>query len=198
VKRRPETVQTAVRLPVEMHERLRQGELGVSEEIRQRVERTFQQDAVALLVEAAAKNQRTIAAEIEHRLERTFAEDALDPITRELLTGIVNLAAGVQADLGAAWHSAQEVQEVFAAAVALRLAAYKPSPKGARALMQIAQDLGLGDLAARAISQMEQAPDALGAVIESADRRTHSYEHLRRLQAARQRASRVPRKKAKD
>jgi hypothetical protein len=134
-----------------MHDRLRQSDLGVSEEIRRRVEWTLQ----------------------------------IDPVTHELLTGIIHLAAGVQADLGAAWHSSQEVQEIFAAAVARRLAFYKPSPKGARALMQIAQDLGLGDLATKAISQMEQAPDALGAVIESADRRTHSYEHLQRLQAAR-------------
>jgi hypothetical protein len=181
-----------------MHDRLRQSELGVSEEIRQRVERTLQQDALELLAAAARESGRNLAAEIERRLARTFAEDAVDPITRELLTGIVNLAADVQADLGAAWHSHQEVQEVFAAAVALRLAAYKPSPKGARALMQIAQDLGLGDLAAKAISQIEQAPDALGAVIESADRRTHSYEHLQRLQTARQRAPRIPRKKEKD
>jgi hypothetical protein len=141
---RVDTLQIAVRLPREMHDQLRQGDLGnVSEEIRRRIERTLQQDAI-------------------------------DPITRELVTGIVNLAADAQAFLGAAWHSSQAVQEVFAAAVALRVAAYKPSPS---ALTQLARDMG--DAAA---SQVQQAPDALGAVIERADRRTHSYEHLQRLQ----------------
>ena len=38
-------VQTAIRLPREMHDRL-QGPGGVSEEIRQRVQRTFEEDAI--------------------------------------------------------------------------------------------------------------------------------------------------------
>jgi hypothetical protein len=46
VKReRTETVQTAVRLPREMHERLKQSPDGVSEEIRRRLERSFELDA---------------------------------------------------------------------------------------------------------------------------------------------------------
>jgi hypothetical protein len=49
---------------------------------------------------------------------------------------------------------------------------------------------GLDDLAASAVSQVLQAPDVLGTVIERADRRTHSYEHLQRLQAEWQRAKR--------
>jgi hypothetical protein len=147
-----ETVQTAVRIPRAMLDRLRESELGVSEEIRQRIERTLQ-------------------------------EDTVDPITRELLIGIGNLAAAVQADLGTAWHSYQEVQEVFAAAVVQRLAAYKPSQR-TTAFIQLARDL-LGETAA---SQVSGAPDAVGATIERADRRTRAYEQLQRLQTARARS----------
>jgi hypothetical protein len=149
---RVETIQTAVRIPRAMLGRLQQSDLGVSEEIRR-------------------------------RLARTFAEDAIDPITRELLTGIVNLAAGVQADLGTPWHSYRGVQEVFAAAVALRLAAYKPVHKSPMdAFMQLARNMGLSDQAA---SQIQQAPDAVGAVIERSDRRANTYEHLQHFQTER-------------
>jgi len=41
-----ETVQTAVRLPREMHEKLKQSPVGVSEEIRQRLERSLNDDAI--------------------------------------------------------------------------------------------------------------------------------------------------------
>src|SRR6516225_8987550 len=87
---RAKTIQTAVRLPSAVLDRLRQSELGVSEEIRRALERVQEQDAIAPLVEAAAKNQRTVAAEIEQRLRRTFAEDALDPVTAEVLRAIVS------------------------------------------------------------------------------------------------------------
>jgi hypothetical protein len=127
---------------------------------------------------AVAKSGNSLGEEIRQRLERTIEQDAIDLVTRELLTGIVNLAANIQADLGAAWHSSQDVQEVFAAAVALRLAGYKPT-------QNLFEAMGFGKLAA---NQVKEAPDALGAVIERADRRTHSYELLQHLQAARQRA----------
>jgi hypothetical protein len=140
---RVETVPTAIRLPREMHDRLRESDLGVSEAIRRRVELTFQQDAI-------------------------------DPITRGLATGVVNLAAAVKAFVGAEWHSHQEVHAVFAAALACRLAAYKPPPRGALALKQLAQKLG--DAAAR---ELQQSPIAVGAVIERVDANAHSYEHLR-------------------
>jgi len=175
---RAKTIQTAVRLPSEVHDRLRQSELGVSEEIRRALERVQTQDAIAPLVEAAAKNGRTVAAEIEQRIRRTLAEDALDPVTRELVAGIVNLAATMEAFLDAGrWHWHQQLHGIFAAATAQRLTAYKPPTEGALALQRVAQTLG--DAAA---SQLEQAPDALGGVIERADRRTHSYEYLQRFQ----------------
>jgi hypothetical protein len=136
-----------------MHDRLRQSDLGVSEEIRRRV-------------------------------ERTFVEDALDPVTRELLAGIVDLAAGVQADLGTPWHAYGEVLDVFAAAVARHIADYKPLPQGG--VEGLFRDMGFGEPAA---SQLKEAPDVLGATIARANQRMHSYEHLRRLQAERSRAT---------
>jgi hypothetical protein len=188
------TAQAGVRLPIAMLERLKESELGVSEGIRQAIERVQAQDAMAPVVEAAAKNGRTIAAEIEHRLARTFAEDAFDPLTRELASGVVNLAADVQRDLGAPWHEYGEVHSVFAAALAERLAAYKPT-RQTSAFAQLARDMGFSGSAA---SQLPQAPDVLGAMIERADRRAHSYQHLEQSQAARQRTRRLRKPKDKD
>jgi len=150
---RPEK-QTAVRLPIEMYERLRQssGSGGVSEEIRR-------------------------------RLQRSFTEDALDPITRELASGVVNLAADVQRDLGAPWHEYGEFHSVFAAALAERLAAYKPA-RQASGVVELLREMGLSGPAA---SQLPQAPDVLGAMIERTDRRIHSYEHLQAKAALRPR-----------
>jgi hypothetical protein len=50
-------------------------------------------------------------------------------------------------------------------------------------------------LSGPAASQLPQAPDVLGAMIERADRRSHSYEQLGRLQAAKSFRSRLTRKK---
>jgi hypothetical protein len=178
---RVKTTQTAVRLPNEVLERLRQSELGVSEEIRRALERVQAQDAIAPLTEAAAKNQRTIADEIEHRLRRTFAEDALDPVTRDLLTAVVDSAASVQANYGAPWHFFDLFVEVLAAAVTRHIHDHKPGPRGGL------EDLLRDRLGEPAASQLKEAPDVLGATIARTNQRIHSYEHLRRLQIERQR-----------
>jgi hypothetical protein len=131
---------------------------------------------------AADKSGNSLGEEIRQRLERTIEQDAIDPVTRELLAGIVNLAAAVQTDIGATWHAHQEVHAVFAAAIAQRLAALKPvhkSPEGA--FIALVRDL-MGEAAA---SQLQEAPDAVGSTIERSDRRTHSYEHLQHLQTER-------------
>jgi hypothetical protein len=51
-------VQTAIRLPGAMHERLKQSAAGVSEEIRRRVERTFAED------DAADAQTRELASDV--------------------------------------------------------------------------------------------------------------------------------------
>jgi hypothetical protein len=127
-----------------------------------------------------AKSGNSLGEEIRQRLERTIEQDALDPVTRELLTGIADLAAGVQADLGTPWHAYGEVLNVFAAAVAQHLADYKPLSPGE--FGDLFRDMGFGRPAA---SQLKEAPDVLGATIARANQRMHSYEYLQRLQAAR-------------
>jgi hypothetical protein len=111
---------------------------------------------------AVAKSGNSLGEEIRQRLERTIEQDASDPITRELASAVVNLAATLAASFGAEWHSHEELRGIFAAAIAQRLAKIKLSPKGALALA----------------SQLQQAPDALGAVIERADAHAHFYQHL--------------------
>jgi hypothetical protein len=142
-------------------------------------------DLRAKLDAVVAKSGNSLGEEIRQRLERTIEQDAVDPVTRELLAGIVNLAATVQADLCTAWHSHQEVHGAFAAAIAQRLAAYQPLPKSPEEIFDLLRATGLGDLAASAVRLALQSPSASGAVIERADQRTHTYEHLRRLQEAR-------------
>jgi hypothetical protein len=129
---------------------------------------------------AVAKSGNSLGEEIRQRLERTIEQDALDPITRELLTGIADLAAGVQADLGTPWHAYGEVLNVFAAAVARHLADYTPLPPGGVA--GLFRAMGFDEPAAR---QLKEAPDVLGATIARTNQRMHSYEYLQRLQAAR-------------
>jgi hypothetical protein len=125
-----------------------------------------------------SKSGNSLGEEIRQRLERSIEQDRIGPITLELATGVVNLAATMEAFLDAGlWHWHQQLHGIFAAAVAQRVRAYEPPIKGALALQRLAQKLG--DAAA---SQLRQAPDALGAVIERADRRSHSYEYLQQLE----------------
>jgi hypothetical protein len=129
---------------------------------------------------AVAESGNSLGEEIRQRLERTLEQDARsasDPITDELVRGVINLAADVERDFGASWYGYEEAHNIFVAAVAARLAAFKPP--AASLLSQLIT--GFGEQVA---GQMQQAPDALGAMLERADRRSHSYEHLARLQAA--------------
>ncbi len=137
-------MQTAIRLPREMHVRLSQGEGGVSEEMRRRI-------------------------------ERTFVEDALDPVTRELIAGIINLDQSIRVDLGAPWHGFQGPHAAFAAAVAQRIANYKPPAKpGAEQAVR--------DLLGAGLSGPDDLPETVGRTHERHDRRSHQYPHLQKVQ----------------
>jgi hypothetical protein len=140
-QKRSDTVQTAVRLPREMFDRLRQSERGVSEEIRERIGRTFKEDT--------------------------------DPITQELIVGLLRLADAVRLDLGAAWHARKYPLEAFAAAVAQRLADYAAT-----------HDTGLG-AADELFPFPQDPPEAVGRTLERQDQRSHSYEHLQAAQRRR-------------
>jgi hypothetical protein len=99
---RPETVQTGVRLPQEMLVRLKQSPDGVSEEIRRRLARTFDEDA---------------------------ARDAVDPETRDLIAAVAWMAGQVCQHAGipgASWHNVPGLHEALAVAVQTYLQTIKP------------------------------------------------------------------------
>jgi hypothetical protein len=83
-----------------MHDRLKQSPDGVSEEIRRRLERSFE------------------------------AEDKHDPQTREFAEDIVELTAQLHDQAKVAWHQHPEVHAALMAAVALYLESLAPKPEG--------------------------------------------------------------------
>jgi hypothetical protein len=133
--------------------------VGLPAELRERLEA------------ASAGAGHSLAEEIRQRLERTFKEDTLDPVTRELITGIINLAETIRLDLGAAWYAYPAIHEAFAAAIAQRLAGYvPPSTPGAEAAVR--------DLLGAGLSHPQDSPETIGRTHERHDQRSHSYEQL--------------------
>ena len=127
---------------------------------------------------ARAKEGHSVAEEIRRRLKQSFEAEELDPVTRELLDGIINLAETIRLDLGAAWHAYPAIQEAFAAAVAQRLAGYAPpSNPGAEAAIR--------DLLGAGLSHSDDPPETIGRTHERHDQRSHSYEHLQTAQRRR-------------
>jgi hypothetical protein len=130
-------------------------------------------DALRAKLEAsAAAKGHSLAAEIRQRLERDYKQEAIDPVTRELIAGILNLAELIRADANAPWHSGRWAHQAFAAAVAQRLTGYQPpdlAPEGS------------------AFTDLFGAPETVGHAHERADQRTNPYQHLKAAQEQRQR-----------
>ena len=126
----------------------------------------------AQLARAADVANRSIAEEIRVRLAHTFQEEAIDPVTRELIAGIISLAESIRVDLGAPWHSFRDPHAAFAAAVAQRIAGY-----GTAAHSQAVRDL----LGAR-LSGPDDPPETIGRTHERHDQRSHAYPHLKAVQ----------------
>jgi hypothetical protein len=127
-------VHTAVVLSAEVRDKLKQSERGLSEEIRERI-------------------------------ERTLKYDELDPVTRELVEGLINIAALLRIDFGAEWHRWPRAYEAFATAAAQRLAGYALPP----------------DIVADTTSEMlteNDLPETVGRMRERDDQRAHVYRHL--------------------
>src|SRR5262249_7313032 len=86
-----DTVQTAVRLPRAMHERLKSSSLGVSEEIRSRLERTVAEDAdpaTGELVAGILSLAELIRADLgAHWHESTNAHQAFTAAVAQRLAG---------------------------------------------------------------------------------------------------------------
>ncbi len=127
-------VHTAVVLSPEVRDKLKQSERGLSEEIRERIDRTFKYDEV-------------------------------DPVTRELVEGLINIAALLRIDFGAEWHAWPRAYEAFAAAVAQRLAGYTPPP-------------GVMTSAASEMLSSDDLPETVGRMRERDDGRARVYQHL--------------------
>ncbi len=117
---------------------------------------------------------RSLSDEIRDRLKRTFKEDELDPPTRELRDGLVNLAAKLRVDYAHhEWHALTPAHEAFVAGVVQRLAQYAPPP----------QEQGP---AAAELLLPSGPPETIGRIREQDDRRENSYPQL---QAAQERRS---------
>jgi len=127
-------VHTAVVLSPEVRDKLKQSERGLSEEIRERIERTFKYDEV-------------------------------DPVTRELVEGLINIAALLRIDFGAQWHRWPRAYEAFAAAAAQRLAGYA-LPQGI-----------VADTTSEMVTEND-LPETVGRMRERDDQRARVYQHL--------------------
>jgi hypothetical protein len=131
-------VQIGIRLDPAVADRLRRGQGGLSDEIRE-------------------------------RLERTFRYDEVDPVTRELVEGLINIAALLCVDFRAEWHAWPGAYEAFAAAVVQRLSAYAPPPDP---VMMVDPESEI----------KEDETKMIGRTRERDDRRAHDYPHLKAAQ----------------
>ena len=98
---RDDMIQSAVRLPTSLHDRLKKagGERGMGEEIRRRLEASFDAEA----------------------------EAPSDPKIGELLDQIKRIALSKPLDVS--WHADRDAFEVFKAAISGVLSSYQPSDK---------------------------------------------------------------------
>jgi hypothetical protein len=143
------------------------------EHIEPRVQTGLRLDAP--MFEQLRKSRRGVSDEIRHRVQRTFDEDSIDPVTRELRDGLVNLAGLLRLDFGEGWYSLPQAHAAFTAALVQRLARYKPpqlSPAPGGASDRIPPDV-------------LQEPTIIGKLRETDDLRAHSYTHLAAVQAQR-------------
>jgi predicted DNA-binding protein len=99
----------------------------IADEIRQRIERTLEQDRLQPLVDAASKRGRSTAEEIEDRVKQTLKEEELfDASTRWLAAEIRLLARDVQRQTGHAWRAHPKSHEALVEAIATVLEQVKP------------------------------------------------------------------------
>jgi hypothetical protein len=143
--------------------------------IRQRRKSMAQADPACSLVHVGVRvdpaiadrlraSDRGLSDEIRERLERTFKYDEVDPVTRELVEGLINIAASLRVDFRGEWHSWPGAYEAFATAVAQRLSAYAPGPG-----MAIGPEAEI----------KEDETKMIGRTRERDDRRAHDYPHLK-------------------
>jgi hypothetical protein len=108
-----------------------------------------------------------LSEEIRARLERTFKYDEVDAVTRELVEGLINIAALLRDDFIGDWHAWPGAYEAFKAAVVQRLSAYAPGP---------------GTAVDPESKIQEDELETIGRVRERDDRRAHDYQRLNAAQ----------------
>jgi hypothetical protein len=144
---------------------------------REREKRTARADAARSLAHVGVRvdpaiadrlraSERGLSDEIRERLERTFKYDEVDPVTRELVEGLINIAALLRIDFGVEWHAWPPAMQAFAEAVKERVVAYRLPPgilTGAGAAAEMLRD---------------EPPETIGRMRERDDQRAHPYKHL--------------------
>jgi hypothetical protein len=75
---------------------------------------------------AAAKSGKSVADEIRSRVEWSFSLEPLDEPTRQLIEGIVGMAADLERECGAPWHSHRGTFAALDLAVVTRLSRLRP------------------------------------------------------------------------
>jgi hypothetical protein len=129
------------------------------------------------VIDRLRASEHGLSDEIRERLERTFKYDQVDPITRELVEGIINIAALLRLDFETEWHAWPPPFEAFMEAIKQRAAEYAPP-------LDIPGDPGA------AIEMLrEESPETIGRMRERDDRRAHAYKHLAEAQKRRSAAS---------
>ena len=120
------------------------------------------------------RSGRGLSDEIRERLERTFKLDE-DPVTREVVEGLMNIAKLVALDFGAPWYADPKAHEAFVAAINVRLAAYAPSERTVAPAPPAHTAVVLGEVSG---TVPDEFPKTIGRLREHDDRRQHAYSHL--------------------
>jgi hypothetical protein len=95
------------------------------------------------MLERLRRSERGVSDEVRRRVALTLDADAYDEPTRELAGEIMRMAAEVELETGAAWHSHAGSHAAFRQAILSRLARLKP--EGPTAFGERPRQSGPGD-----------------------------------------------------
>jgi hypothetical protein len=149
-------------------------------EVKRQIGVALSDDFRDRLEKAAEAAGHSIGEEIRQRLEQTFVQERIDPVTRELIEGILNIAELVAVDLGYPWHAGSGAHSALSAAIAQRIDGYKPQGGDPRRVVSEIFGHGISG----------EDAEAAGRTHERHDRRSHTYQHLQAAQDAQAKAAR--------
>lgn len=113
--------------------------------VRKKAKQTLIQTGLRLepeILDKLRKSPRGVSEEIRDRLIRTFFEDEIDPRTRELAAGVMQLAQDIRHDKSFDWYSHEKAHETLVEAIKALLGSLKPKREGTHA---VTSDLMWGD-----------------------------------------------------